>query len=53
MIQEVMEEFREGIVSGAVIVNRLLGETLSEKERTRTTITQYDKFPGKQGRDEE
>lgn len=53
MIREAMEEFREGIVPGAVIVNRLLGETLSEKERTRTTITQYDKFPGKQGRDEE
>ncbi len=52
-IREVMEEFREGIVPGAVIINRLLDETLSEKERTRTTITQYDKFPDKQGRDEE
>lgn len=52
-IREAMEEFREGIVPGAVIVNNLLGKTLSEKGRTRTTITQYDKFPGKQGRDEE
>jgi len=52
-IREAMKEFREGIVPGAVIINRLLDETLSEKERTRTTITQYDKFPDKQGRDEE
>lgn len=52
-IRRAMEEIREGIISGAVIVNRLLDETLSEKERTRTTITQYDKFSGKQGRDEQ
>ena len=52
-IREAMEEFREGIVPGAVIVNHLLSGTLSGKERTRTTITQYDKFPDKQGRDEE
>jgi hypothetical protein len=53
LIRQAMEDIREGIVSGAAIVNRLLGEALSEKERTRTTIIQYDKFPGKQGRDEQ
>lgn len=51
-IRQAMEEIRGGTIPAAVIVNRLLGETLSEKERTRTTITQYDKFPDKQERDE-
>nr|WP_303714674.1 hypothetical protein [Methanoculleus marisnigri] len=52
-IRQAMEEIRGGAVPVAVIVKNLLDGSLSGKERIRTTITQYDKFPGKQGRDEQ
>ncbi len=53
LIWRAMEEIRGGAIPAAVIVNNLLEGPLSGKERTRTTITQRDKFPGKQGRDEQ
>lgn len=52
-IRLAMEEIRGGAIPAAVIVKNLLEGPLSGKERTRTTITQRDKFPGKQGRDEQ
>ncbi len=52
-IRLAMEEIRGGAIPAAVIVNNLLEGPLSGKERTRTTITQRDKFPDKQGRDEQ
>jgi hypothetical protein len=52
-IRLAMEEIRSGAIPVAVIIKNLLEEPLSGKERTRTTITQRDKFPDKQGRDEQ
>ena len=52
-IRLAMEEIRGGAIPAALIVNNLLEGPLSGKERTRTTITQRDKFPDKQGRDEQ
>ncbi len=51
-IRLAMKEIQGGRASAAIIVNDLLGAPLSEKERNRTTITQYDKFSDKQGRAE-
>jgi hypothetical protein len=52
-IRLAMEKIRSGAIPVAVIIKNLLEEPLSGKERTRTTITQRDKFPDKQGRDEQ
>ena len=51
-ILRAMKEIQGGRTSAAVMVNDLLSAPLSGKERNRTTITQYDKFSGKQGRNE-